>query len=250
MNFTKYKIIVFDLDDTLAISKQFLDENMSSLLSELLKIKKVAIISGAGFNQINDQVISKLHFDENIFKNLYLFPTSGGMMYSFNKDWTKVYENILNDEEKMKIKQAFENMYQEIDFLPKITYGEALEDRNTQYTFSALGQKAPIDLKKEWDSDMVKRIKIKECLDKYLPEFEVKIGGTTSIDINKKSIDKGYAIGRIEELLNLKKEEILFIGDAIFQGGNDYSVVKTSVSYIKVDNLDHTKDIIKNIINN
>ncbi len=249
MNFTQTKVVVFDLDDTLTESKQEIDMAMSLLFIELLKIKKVAIISGGGFEQLKKQVVDKLDCDQKIFKNLYIFPTSGAMMYSFDEKWSKVYENPFNEEEKTKIKDSFDKMYAEIDFLPKDIYGERLEDRNTQFTFSALGQQAPIDLKKEWDKNMEKRKMIKACLDKYLPEFEVKIGGSTSIDINKKSIDKGYAINKIEELLNFKKEELLFIGDAIFEGGNDYSIVRTEIPYIKVKDHNETKEIIKNIIN-
>nr|MCU0680628.1 HAD-IIB family hydrolase [Planctomycetota bacterium] len=113
----------------------------------------------------------------------------------------------------------------------------------------ALGQDAPVSLKKDWDADATKRIELKKHLDKYLPEFTVEIGGSTSIDITQKNIDKAYAIEKICEYLNIKADEILFIGDAIFEGGNDYSIIKTPVPYIDVDDYNETKDIIRKIIN-
>ena len=90
---------------------------------------------------------------------------------------------------------------------------------------------------------------LKQHLDKYLSEFAVEIGGSTSLDITQKSIDKAYAIEKICEYLNLKIEDILFIGDAIFEGGNDYSVVRTGVDNINVGNHNETKIIIRDIIN-
>ncbi|MBA4320144.1 MAG: HAD family hydrolase, partial [Flavobacterium sp.] len=227
-----------------------LDEEMSSLLYQLLAIKKVAIITGGGFPQLKKQVIDKIIFDSNRFKNLYLFPTKGAMMYNFDgENWQKIYEKLLTKENKKKIIDAFDKVYKEVDFLPKEHYGDFLEDRDSQFTFSALGQDAPVELKKVWDKDISKRKELKKHLDKYLPEFAVEIGGSTSIDITQKLINKAFAIEKICEILNIKGEEILFIGDAIFKEGNDYSVIKTAVENINVDDYNETKEIIKKIIN-
>jgi hypothetical protein len=111
-----------------------------------------------------------------------------------------------------------------------------------------LGQDAPVELKRVWDPDASKRKILKEHLDKYLPDFAVEIGGTTSLDITQKNIDKAYAIEQICIYLNMKIDDILFIGDAIFEGGNDYSVIKTKVDNIDVDNYNETKKIIRDII--
>jgi HAD superfamily hydrolase (TIGR01484 family) len=249
MDFRKKKIIVFDLDGTLAESKQSLDTETSKLLSELLSVKKVAIITGGGFPQLQKQVISVVPFDSNKFKNFYIFPTKGAMMYEFDgKNWQKVYEKILSKDDKKKILDAFDKVYKEVDFLPKKHFGNLLEDRESQFTFSALGQDAPVELKRVWDPDASKRKILKEHLDKYLPDFAVEIGGTTSLDITQKNIDKAYAIEQICIYLNMKIDDILFIGDAIFEGGNDYSVIKTKVDNIDVDNYNETKKIIRDII--
>lgn len=249
MDFRNKKIIVFDLDGTLAESKQNLDGEMATLLNQLLAVKKVAVITGGGFPQLQKQVIDVIPFESEKFKNLYIFPTTGAMMYSFDgAKWGKVYEKKLSDEDKAKIVDAFNKVTQEVDFLPKEHFGDIWEDRGTQYTFSALGQSAPIDLKKAWDGDFSKRRILKEHLDKYLPEFAVEIGGSTSIDIYQKIISKAYAIEKICENLNLAGDEVLFIGDAIFEGGNDYSIVKTAVSNINVKSVDETKEIIRQII--
>ncbi len=244
------KILVFDLDGTLAESKQSLDAEMSVLLDQLLGVMKVAIITGGGFVQLQKQVIEKIKFDIRKFKNLYIFPTKGAMMYAFDGlEWKKIYEMSLSSEDKEKIIQAFVKVREEVDFLPKEHTGEFLEDRGSEFTFSALGQDAAPEIKKHWDEDISKRIELKKHLDKYLPEFSVEIGGSTSIDITQKSINKAYAIEKLCSYLNLKKEDVLFIGDAIFEGGNDYCVTKTGVDNIDVDDYNETKDIVRNIIN-
>ena len=249
MNIKEKKIVVFDLDGTLAESKQALDEDMMRLLPDLLSNRKVAIITGGGLPQLQKQVISKLPQDIEKLRKLYLFPTKGAAMYSFDgTDWQKIYQKKLTDEEKEKIIDAFDKTLANIDFMPKEQFGELLEDRGSQFTFSALGQDAPSELKKIWDKDALKRLEIKKQLDKYLSDFAVEIGGTSSIDITEKSIDKAYAIEKICEFLNLEKKDILFIGDAIFPGGNDYSVVKTGVDYINVADHNETKKIITDII--
>jgi HAD superfamily hydrolase (TIGR01484 family) len=243
------KVIVFDLDGTLAASKQSLDSETSDLLYDLLYVKNVGIVSGGGFAQFQKQVLDKIKFDKDRFKNLFIFPTKGAMMYVFDgKDWKQTYQKLLSDEQKEKIKNAFEKVIKEVDFLPKKTYGKILEDRKTQFTFSALGQDAPFELKKVWDVDLIKRKKMRDLLINYLPEFEVEIGGSTSIDITEKNVDKAYALEQLCKYEHIGIDEILYIGDALFPGGNDSSVLKTGVDTIRVKDYNETKDVIRKII--
>jgi len=241
--------IIFDLDGTLAKSKSPLDDEMSLLLCNLLKIKKVAIISGGGFNQFKKQVIGRLNC-ENLFKNLYIFPAKGAMMYEFGIDWQLVYENPLTDEEKASVIDASKKVTAEVSFLPKSEdlFGDQLEDRTAEFTFSALGQNAPTELKEKWDEDVSKRQELKKHFEKYLPGFQIEIGGKTSIDITKKGMDKAYAIGQFCKYENLKIADILYIGDALFEGGNDYPVIKTGVDTVPVKDYNETKQVIKDLL--
>jgi HAD superfamily hydrolase (TIGR01484 family) len=243
------KVIVFDLDGTLAESKQSLDSEIAALLSDLLYVKKVGIVSGGGMPQLKKQVISKIPFDAEKFKNLIIFPTKGAAMYEFNgKDWEQIYQKLLSDEQKQKIRNAFEKVLKEVDFIPEKHYGKLLEDRGTQFTFSALGQDAPPALKKEWDPNVEKRQRIRKLLEEDIPEFEIEIGGSTSIDITEKGIDKAFALEQLCKYEKITITDILFIGDALFPGGNDYAVVKTGVDTIHVKDYNETKDVIRNII--
>lgn len=243
------KIVVFDLDGTLAESRSSLDSEMAILFCELLSRKKVAIISGGGFPQFEKQVLNLLSHKNCNFDNLYIFPTKGGSMFQHkNGEWEKIYEEKLSDEEKKKIKDAFEKVLKVAYFIPTESYGEKLEDRDSQFTFSALGHDAPFDLKQKWDPDASKRMMLKKALDQYLGDFDVGIGGSTSIDVTKKNIDKAYAINKIMEYLNIKKEEIVFVGDSLFPGGNDYPVIKTGVLTIPVKSVSETKNIVRSFL--
>jgi phosphomannomutase len=86
----------------------------------------------------------------------------------------------------------------------------------------------------QWDNDFVKRKKIKTILDTSIPEFSVRIGGTTSIDITKLGIDKAYGIRKLQDLLRISTNEMIFIGDALFAGANDYAIEAIGVVCIPV----------------
>ncbi len=96
--------------------------------------------------------------------------------------------------------------------------------------------------------DYFKRKKIKAILDTYIPEFSVRIGGSTSIDITKPGIDKAYGIGKLRDLLHISLQEMIYIGDALFPGGNDYAAEKAGVDCIPVEGPEETKHVIKTII--
>ncbi len=247
------KLIIFDLDGTLALSKSLMDSEMALLLLELLKEKSVAVISGGGFPQFEKQFLKALNAESKQadFSKLFIFPTCSTSFYRYNSEaWEKVYENVLRPEEKEKIFSAFQQVFQETGYVhPEKTYGEVIEDRNSQITFSALGQSAPLELKETFDPTTEKRKKLQEHLQEKLPEFSVRIGGSTSLDVTKKGIDKAYGISKIQEQLSFKKEEMLFLGDALFPGGNDYPVISTGVDCMQVKDPEETKEIIRILIN-
>jgi HAD superfamily hydrolase (TIGR01484 family) len=175
------RLIVFDLDGTLAASKSPLDAEMSNLLHDLLGVVKVAIISGGAWLQFEKQVLSNLPQDERLTK-LSILPTCGTEFFQYTGEWKKLYSEDLTAEEKQKIVGALKKATQDAGFSVEKTWGETIEDRGSQVTYSALGQQAPLEEKEKWDSDFAKRKKIKTILDTLIPEFSVRLGGATSID--------------------------------------------------------------------
>jgi HAD superfamily hydrolase (TIGR01484 family) len=236
------KLIVFDLDGTLAESKSSVDSEMSELLHDLLGIVKVAVISGGDWPQFEKQLLSNLPYDQRLV-NLSLLPTCGTKFFQYAGDWRKIYSEDLTAEEKTRIVSSLRQALGVVGLKVEKVWGEVIEDRGSQITFSALGQQAPLEEKDKWDSDFTKRKKIKAVLDTLIPEFSVRMGGATSIDVTKPGIDKAYGIGKLREILRISLKEMIFIGDALFVGGNDFPVKEAGVVSISVRGPKETKPV-------
>lgn len=249
----RQKIIVCDLDGTLAPSKSPLEADMAEVIRQVLREYRMAVISGASFAQFEKQFLSHLPASPEELANLYLFPINGAAHYSYEVSggggrWKEVYDERLSEEEKRAIFSALEKAVSESGVDVSEPYGKIAEDRGGQITFSGRGQEAPLDVKEAWDPDEGKRKKITTILERLIPQFEVRIGGATSIDITRKGITKAYAIGKIEEYLRVGRENILFIGDALFPGGNDQAVAETGVECYSVSGPKETKALLINIL--
>jgi phosphomannomutase len=241
------KLIVFDLDGTLAESKSSLDTEMAALLHDLLGIVKVAVISGGDWPQFEKQLLSNLPDDERLV-NLSLLPTCGTKFFQYAGNWKKLYSEDFTAEEKEKIISSLQTAVGEAGFKVEKVWGEVIEDRGSQITFSALGQQAPLVEKKKWDPDFIKRKRTKVILDPLIPRFSVRLGGETSVDVTKPGIDKAYGIKKLRDLLGISLEEMIFIGDALFVGGNDYPAKEAGVVSIPVRGPNETKPVTEAII--
>jgi hypothetical protein len=240
------RLIVFDLDGTLAESKSSLDAEMAALLSALLRIAKVAVISGGAWSQFEAQVLSKLPHDDHLAR-LSLLPTCGTRFYQYQSGWKLLYAEDFNAEEKDKIIRSLQQVIDRSGFKAEKTWGEIIEDRGSQITFSGLGQQAPIEAKKNWDPSFTKRKMIKAALDSLIPEFSVRLGGTTSVDVTRPGIDKAYGIRKLRDILGIGIDEMIFIGDDLFPGGNDYPAKQAGVLSIHVRDPEESKRVIEAI---
>jgi phosphomannomutase len=241
------KLIVFDLDGTLAPSKSSLDPSIAGALHDLLGVAKVAVISGGAWPQFEKQLLANLPHDE-LLVNLSLLPTCGTKFFQYMGEWKKLYSEDLTKDEKNKIVTSLKNAIATAGFSGEKTWGESIEDRGSQITYSALGQQAPLEEKSKWDPDFEKRKKIKAILDGLIPEFSVRMGGATSIDITKPGIDKAYGIRKLQEILGISLKEMIYVGDALFPGGNDYPAEQAGVESISVRGPEDTYVAIKAII--
>jgi phosphomannomutase len=241
------KLIVFDLDGTLAGSKMPLDAEMSRLLHDLFVVVKVAVISGGDWPQFEKQVLSDLPHDDSLV-NLSLLPTCGTKFFQYKDDWTKLYSEDFTADEKAKIIASINTAVSEAGFKVDKIWGEAIEDRGSQITYSALGQQAPLEEKAKWDADFTKRNKIKAILEPLIPGFSVRLGGTTSIDVTRPGIDKAYGIRKLRDILGISIKEMIYVGDALFAGGNDYPAEQAGVVSIPVRGPGETKRVIEAIM--
>lgn len=241
------KLIVFDLDGTLAESKSPLDVEMSQLLDSLLAIVRVAIISGGAWPQFQKQLLAQLSRGAGM-KNLSLLPTCGTQFYRYETDWELLYCEKFTDAQRQKIIASLEAAVKSTEDQPERVWGEVIEDRGSQITFSALGQLAPLEAKKQWDPQFTKRKKLQAVLNTLIPEFSVRLGGATSIDITQPGIDKAYGIRKLRDILHIALEDMIFVGDAIFPGGNDYPAKEAGVICIEVRDPHETKRVIEALV--
>jgi phosphomannomutase len=241
------KLVVFDLDGTLAESKSAVDEEMSTLLYALLQVARVAIISGGAWPQFEKQVLAHLPAGERL-QRLSILPTCGTQFYEYTTEWRRLYAEDFTPDEKKKIIDALNNVVDQLGYKPPQLWGTPIEDRGSQITFSALGQEAPLEEKKKWDPDFAKRQQMKALLVNIIPEFSINLGGTTSVDITKPGIDKAYGIRKLKDILHIPIAEMLFAGDAIFPGGNDYPAKTAGVDCILVRDPEETKRVIETIV--
>lgn len=241
-------LVAFDLDGTLAESKQPLKDTMGEALADLLAVAHVAVISGGDWPQFKKQVASRLPARADLSK-LWLMPTTGTKLYKHNNtDWQAVYAELFSDDAKKKILQAFNSSLEATGFKPEKTWGERIEDRGSQITFSALGQKAPIAEKERWDPNFAKRRVIQADLRTRLPGLSINMGGATSIDITQKGVDKAYGLKKLRDASGIPLKQMIFIGDAIFPGGNDYPAKELGLKTVRVKDPDGTLAAIAGIV--
>jgi phosphomannomutase len=241
-------LIIFDLDGTLAKSKSALEKSMAELLDRLLTVAKVAVISGGAWPQFEKQLLSNLPKDDKL-NDLFLLPTSGTKFLKYDDGkWNQLYAEDFTPADKTEIIDALNKSLDETGLREKKHWGEIIEDRGSQITMSALGQEAPLDVKKDWDPDFAKRKKIKAVLDPLIPQFSVGMGGSSSIDVTRPGVDKAYGIHKLKEVLGVPIKEMIFIGDALFPGGNDEPARKTGATCIKVRDPEETERVIEAIV--
>lgn len=244
------KVIAFDLDDTLAVTKSPITERMSDLLKKLLAKYQVCIISGGKYEQFLTQVVDKLQAGDQLLGSLHLMPTCGTRYYRFQDGaWKLQYAEDLSNDQKNKIRLALESSAKEVGLWEENPYGEIIEDRLSQITYSALGQQAPAELKYRWakEHEADKQILRQKVADK-LPDLEVRLGGTTSVDVTRPGIDKSYGMQKLMLALGVTKGEILFFGDKLMEGGNDYPVKAMGIDSIAVEGWETTAYALEGIL--
>jgi len=279
-----HSIIVFDLDDTLTESKTNITEEAARLLHGLLAESiyededpedppehigykyQVGILSGCAYEQFNKQVIKPMFkycelndawgrdiWADHILSHLYLMPASGSQLYTYKAHqggWNCQYKDSLNLRSKYEIVDAFDTACELTDIHPPAKiYGEVEEDRDSQITFSFCGQEAPLEVKKKWDPDKWLRLRVAKTMRESLKgSFDVTVGGSTSIDVTLAGRDKAYGMTKFLEFMNAKKEDVLFVADALFPEGNDYPVKQMGIESKSVSGPEDTIEIMKSLL--
>lgn len=250
------KLIAFDLDGTLAPSKSHFDDRMVKLFDRLLEKYEVCVISGAKYELFQRQFLTQITKEPNSLSRLHLMPTSGTRYYRFeDNDWVLQYAEDFSPAQKKKIIKALEEGLAESGYQADRVYGETIEDRESQITLSILGQDIVAELgdegvkiKEAWDPKGTKKFEIRDLVAPKIPEFNVRAAGATSIDVTLPGVDKAYGMQKLMDATGYSKEDILFMGDKIVPGGNDYAVEEMGIDCISVRSWEDTSYVIEGIV--
>lgn len=254
----EFSLIAFDLDDTLAPSKSPAPDVIVERLMQLLERSEVAVISGGNLEQFVTQLLTPLESfierssanqAEALLGKLHLLPTCGTRYYVRHAgEWTAVYEENLSLEVRAAAAQALEVEARALGFWEPFTWGEIIEDRQSQVTFSALGQRAPVEAKAGWDPTGIKKNALREAVAARLPNLEVRSGGSTSVDITQRGIDKAYGMRKLEQQTGITLDEMFFVGDRLDPDGNDYPVKALGVRCQEVDGWEDTATFLSKLL--
>lgn len=248
------KVLAFDIDQTLNIAKTPVPDEIADLLTECLNHFEICPISGQKFDQFCIQIVDRLverGATPEQLKHLHLFVAQGTQYYRYDgKDWQQVYNFPLTNEQVAEITNALETAAKELNYWEeaKLQPGdEIIENRLSQVTFSALGQKAGTEEKYAWDPDCKKREQIVEKAKVLAPSYQYEIGGTTSINAFTPGMNKQFGMTHLMEELKVTKDDILYFGDMTQPGGNDYPVVEMGINTITVRSHEDTAYALRGI---
>ncbi|MDO8514342.1 MAG: HAD-IIB family hydrolase [bacterium] len=243
------RAVIFDLDDTLAESFQPPKHQMVTKLGLLLDRIPLAIMTAAGFTRIEDQFLSKLA-DSPYISRLYVFPNSTAECYVCESGkWHTAYSESLTKDERHAITVALQESLADTELFPAHPKHEPMIiDRDAQIAFATLGLDATLEEKQSWDPDQAKRKRLVAILEKKIPQFEILMGGMTTIDITRKNVNKAYGVRWLSTHLGIPANEMLYVGDALYEGGNDAVVMSTGIETRAVGGPDETERVIDELI--
>ena len=234
-NPSAYRHIFFDLDNTLTRSRSSITPAMREALENLRASKRdIIVVSGAAVEQAISQT-------EN-FPALYLGQTGN---HAYDADEKKeLWRESLSPIEK-------EDIFTHIASIPRPwkvkDESDLIEDRGSQISYSMLGHHEDVPTKEEFDPGGARRRAMLAEHPFVSDTLEVKVGGTTTFDYIRKGKHKGSNVTRLIEEKGWKKNECVYVGDALYPGGNDEAVVGV-IDVQPVNNPDGTLAFIQEIL--
>ena len=232
------RLVAMDLDATLTPHKTPLSDTARAALDKLGEKYHLLMVGGGGVERIHRQM---LDYPIDILGNYGLEEAK-----VIDGVWTITrHEKVAVDSaEIMRKTEFFREKYGYTKY-----YGDPVEFHESgMVTFGLLGTKAPKEEKLNFDPDKLKRRAIyKEVCDSF-SNHSVFIGGSTSFDITPKQYNKYDAIMKYAAENGYSKDEIIFIGDDLEEGGNDSHVRLGGLDYIYVHDYRDFPELIKPLL--
>lgn len=214
------KHFFFDLDNTLTRSKSHIAPEHKPILRKLMERADVVVVSGHPERDIRS------HLED--IGGYYILGQNGNVAQM--PDGKMLWQRKLSDKQVAAIYRFTDKARKRLAYKVR-DENDIVENRGAQIAFSLIGHHENQDVKDAFDPDHAKRKRLLEDLrddvaklrEKY--NVEILIAGTTNLDIIEKGKNKGYNIAEFIKTLGWKKEDCIYVGDALFKGGNDETVI-------------------------
>mmetsp|Transcript_40506 Transcript_40506/g.42268 ORF Transcript_40506/g.42268 Transcript_40506/m.42268 type:complete len:268 (-) Transcript_40506:39-842(-) len=240
----KKTILLFDVDGTLTPSRKKVESKMTETLLNLSQKFTLGAVGGSDLNKIKEQLGSTLSFFE------YVFSENG--LVSHHKDkliHTRKINEHLGEERQQKLVNFLLAHLADIE-IPK-KRGTFIEYRTGMFNVSPIGRNCSQEERDEfviWNKDKHVVDQIRNATqEKFGEEYGLKcsIGGQISFDIVPIGWDKSYCLQFVEK----EYDNIIFFGDKIYDGGNDYEIAidKRVNCYFKTLTPDVTIEILEKL---
>ncbi len=242
------KAVVFDLDNTLADPHCPVSEEMAARLERVIAHMPVAVMSAASLERIEQDVVARLRKTD--LARLSLFAANAAQAYTYRDGaWHAQYRHGFTDQDRPVIKSVLEEVAKELGILEhRAPYGAQFIDYEGYLAFTALGIDAPVEERRRWDPNGEKRKKMQSLLQEKLPDVDIFIGGLTTIDITPKGINKSHGVMWYAQTLGILPQDMLYVGDALYEGGNDAAVLPTGIQTRATSGPSETLAIIEDLL--
>ena len=218
---TKPKHFFFDLDNTLTPSKALILPEHMPVLKSLCETADVIVVSGHGEKDIRE------HLTSAVAGMYHILGQNGN--FAETKDGRVLWKRSLSQDQKDAILRFTDKVRAHLNYRVR-DENDIIDDRDSQIAYSLKGHHEEPARNNAFDPDHRIRLGILEDFaddvdDLKRANVEVRSGGTTVLDFFEYGKNKGYNVAAFIEALGWNKEECLYMGDALFPGGNDETVV-------------------------
>ncbi|MEY2665406.1 MAG: hypothetical protein RLZZ480_511 [Candidatus Parcubacteria bacterium] len=224
-----YKHLFFDMDQTIAPSRQRMLPEMYDYLSSLAQ--DIIVVSGSTIEQMPHQL-----------GDLRSFRLGQNGNHAIDPDGVELWHVPLDEHHRTEILDHINEVIEILDHEINHEWNP-IEDRGAQITFSPIGNTAPVEFKKTYDPDRSKRLSLLEKIAFASEELVVKIGGSTSLDYLHKDRHKGTNVQKLIDFMKWDKDECIYFGDGLYPGGNDEAVIGVIETVLVDDHLDCYKKL-------
>ena len=222
-----YTIYIFDVDGTLTPSRDIIDSDFESYFVTWAIPRNVHLITGSDYAKTIEQVGTDVIISVSAVHNC-----------AGNSIWSRGEERSRNEWTISKDAKAWLKRKLEESKFPVRT-GNHIEERCGLVNFSTIGRgasRAERMIYVKFDNFFKERQQIAKEFNAQFPELEASVGGETGIDIYQKGRNKAQILSYLGEV-----EELIFFGDAIYEGGNDWPLAEA------IRNRNNSKDKIYHV---